>query len=311
MIKNNYQSGFALVILIWILSLLSLMAASFTQTIRREISISQSLKTNASALAIAETWVMISGLMLKHSNPQKRWLGNGSIYHASLNSGEIRVRVISEMGKVDINTAKDEVLKAVINSVVADDKQQTALFDVILDWRDSDDDPRPAGAEYHQYAKNGLEYQPTNQPFQSLEELQLVLGMNNEIFDQLQDFITVYSEKTEVNYGLASEQLLQAILNQYQKQNIQDIELQNQLLNRQKKYQPLEELNDNSEIYTIIVEARVNVQSSAMIEAVIKPQQQQTSLILDWRYGQQRYSLFDDRFKDHVMVFENEFTNND
>jgi hypothetical protein len=48
-----------------------------------------------------------------------------------------------------------------------------------------------------------------------------------------------------------------------------------------------------------------------MIEAVIKPQQQQTSLILDWRYGQQRYSLFDDRFKDHVMVFENEFTNYD
>ncbi len=308
--KNKHQSGFALVILIWILSLLSLMAASFTQTIRREISISNSLKINASGLALAETWVMISGLMLKHANPQKRWLGNGTIYHANLNSGEIRVQVISEIGKVDINTAKDELLKAVINEVISDDKQQNAIFEAILDWRDADDDQRPSGAEASQYSKSGLIYQPSNQAFQSIEELQLVLGINNQIFAELEDFITIYSEKTEVNYGLASEPLLRAILNQYQKQNIHDIELENQLLNRQKNFKQLEELNDNAEIYTIIVEARINDGAGAVIKAVIKPEQQ-SSLIFDWRYGQQRYSLFDERFKNQVMVFQNEFTNND
>lgn len=310
MIRNSQQLGFALVILIWILSLLSLIAVSFTQTIRREISISNTLKINANALALAETWVMVSGLMLKHANPQKRWVADGSIYHANLNLAEVRVRVFSETGKVDINTSKDEVLQAIINYAIADDKRQTALFDAILDWRDVDDEQRPAGAERSQYSKTALIYQPSNQAFQSLEELQLVMGMNEEVFNTIKPFITVYSEKTEVNYSLASQQLLEIILNQYNKKNIHDIELENQLLNRQKNLKTLEVVNQNSEIYTIIIESRINDGSGAVIEAVIKPQEQQLNLILDWRYGRQQYSLFDDFFKDKVIVVQNEFTDN-
>ena len=306
--KNNYQPGFALVILIWILSLLSLMAASFTQTIRREISISNGLKTNSSALALAETWVMIAGLMLKNPNPQQRWIANGAIYQANLSKGDVRVRIFSETGKVDINTAKDELLHAVINYSVKDINQQNALFDAIVDWRDIDDDSRPNGAEANQYKKMGFSYQPSNQPFQSLEELQLVLGMDEDIFNNMQALITVYAEKTEVDYALASQELLRAILIEYQNKNIHDLALENQLKNRQENQSLSDEVIENSEIYTIIVETRVNDDSSAVIETVIKPQNQQANIILDWRYGHKNMSLFDDVFITQVIPVENEFT---
>jgi general secretion pathway protein K len=308
--KNNYQPGFALVILIWILSLLSLMAASFTQTIRREISISNGLKANSNALALAETWVMIAGLMLKNPNPQQRWIANGTIYQANLTKGDVRVRVFSETGKVDINTAKDELLHAVINYSVKDINQQNALFDAIVDWRDADDDPHPNGAEVSQYKKIGLSYQPSNQPFQSLEELQLVLGMDEDIFNNMQALITVYAEKPEIDYGVASEELLRAVLVEYQNKNINDVALENQLKNRQQNQSSNDEVVENSEIYSLIVETRIDDNSTSVIETVIKPQNQQANIILDWRYGQKNKSLFDDKFINQVVRVENEFTYN-
>lgn len=309
-INNYHHSGFALVILIWILSLLSLMAASFTQTIRREMSISNGIKENANALALAETWLMITGLMLSHPNPQQRWVANGAIYHANLKLNEVRIRAFSETGKVNINTAKDDLLHAVINYSVKDVNQQNALLDAIVDWRDADDDPHPAGAEASQYTKKGLTYQPSNQPFQSLEELQLVFGMDEEIFNDIKEFITVYAEKPEIEYALASEELLRLILADYQNRDIHDIDLENQLKNRQDNRFLSNELIEKSEIYTVIVETRMADTSTAVIEAVIKPQNQQPNVILDWRYGQKNRSLFDDYFINQVIFFQNEFTYN-
>lgn len=304
------QSGFALVILIWILGLLSLMAASFTQTIRREISISNGLKTNASALAIAETWVMISGFMLTNPDPQQRWVANGAIYQANINSAEVRIRVFSEAGKVDINMAKDDLLHAVINYAVKDLRQQNALFDAIVDWRDADEEPHSFGAEANQYAKIGLPYKPSNQPFQSLDELQLVLGIDEDIFNSLQGLVTVYSEKPEVDYSLASEEVLKAILQDYQNKNIHDIELENSVNNRRDNQKLRNQLVEKSDIFTIIVETRMDDGSAASIETVIKTQDQQDNRILDWRYGQKNQSLFDDVFLNQVILIQNEFTNN-
>ncbi|MFM8340589.1 MAG: general secretion pathway protein GspK [Methylomonas sp.] len=309
--RNSFhQFGFALVILIWILGLLSLMAASFTQTIRREIIISNGLKTNATALAIAETWVMISGFMLTHPNPQQRWLGNGTIYQVNINSAEVRIRAFSEEGKIDINTAKDDLLHAVINYAVKDLRQQNALFDAIADWRDADQEPHRFGAEASQYAKMGLTDQPSNQPFQSLDELQLVLGMDEDIFSSLQGLVTVYAEKTEVDYSLASEEVLKAILQEYQNKNIHDIELENSFNNRQNNRVSKNELTEKFGIFTVTVETRMDDDSAASIETVIKIQDQQTNMILDWRYGRKNQSLFDDVFLNQVILVENEFTNN-
>ena len=63
-----------------------------------------------------------------------------------------------------------------------DEDQQTRLVNAILDWRDEDDLVHIEGAEKKEYQDAGLNYQPQNKPFQSIEELQLVLGMNETVF---------------------------------------------------------------------------------------------------------------------------------
>jgi type II secretory pathway component PulK len=65
----NRQRGLALVIVIWILTLLSLMAGSFALSMRRESSVAGALKNNAQAQALAETGLSIAQFMLQQTDP--------------------------------------------------------------------------------------------------------------------------------------------------------------------------------------------------------------------------------------------------
>jgi general secretion pathway protein K len=74
------QRGFALLLVLWILSLLTIMAGSFALTIRRESAIVAGLKDNAQAAAVAESGLAIAQVMLLNNDKTKRWVANGSIY---------------------------------------------------------------------------------------------------------------------------------------------------------------------------------------------------------------------------------------
>ncbi len=69
----------------------------------------------------------------------------------------------------------------------------------------------PTAPRNAEYAQAGLKGRPANYPFQSTEELQLVLGMRPELYQRIAPMITVYSRQPGVNPHLASRAVLLAI----------------------------------------------------------------------------------------------------
>ena len=55
------------------------------------------------------------------------------------------------------------------------------VADAIMDWIDEDDDTREYGAEFDYYQSLGSPYEPTNGPFNTVEELLLVRGVMPEL----------------------------------------------------------------------------------------------------------------------------------
>jgi len=92
-----------------------------------------------------------------------------------------------------------------------EEEQQIRLVSAILDWRDADDLVHIEGAEKKEYQDAGLSYQPRNKPFQTIEELQLVLGMNESVFKWIEPLVTVYSGQQQVNLQQAAKEVLQVI----------------------------------------------------------------------------------------------------
>ena len=201
----------ALVLVLWVLSILIIMAGSFALSMRRESSIVAVIKNNAQAMAIAESGIALAETMLLNPDPNKAWRAEGNIYEINASDANIRIRIFSEVGKIDINKANQTVLQSLMTFAPVNTDQQNKLVNAILDWRDADDLVHIDGAEKEEYQQAGLNYQPSNKPFESTEELQLILGMNKSVLSWLEPLVTVYSKQPQVTMTLASREVLQVI----------------------------------------------------------------------------------------------------
>jgi general secretion pathway protein K len=206
------QRGVALVLVLWVLSILMLMAGSFSLTMRRESAGVSGIYTHAQALAQAQAGIAIAQAMLLHDDENKRWRVDGSIYEIQYPQATMRIQIQSHTGKIDINSAPVSVLHHVLQYAPLDKQAQLNLENAILDWRDADDDTRPFGAEKNEYHSAKLHYSPRNKPFRSMEELQMVRGMTSDVLNWMQPLFTVYAAgQTEVEYAVASREVLSVL----------------------------------------------------------------------------------------------------
>ncbi|MEN9757621.1 MAG: hypothetical protein RL755_1808 [Pseudomonadota bacterium] len=206
------QRGVALVLVLWVLSILMLMAGSFSLTMRRESAGVSGIYTHAQALAQAQAGIALAQAMLLHDDENKRWRVDGSIYEIQYPQATMRIQIQSHTGKIDINSAPVSVLHHVLQYAPLDKQAQLNLENAILDWRDADDDTRPFGAEKNDYHSAKLHYSPRNKPFRSMEELQMVRGMTSEVLNWMQPLFTVYAAgQTEVEYVVASREVLRVL----------------------------------------------------------------------------------------------------
>lgn len=312
------QQGLALVIVIWILTLLTLMAGSFALSMRRESSVSYAITENAKALALAESGIYLAEFNLSQTDPQQRWLANGTIYEIIGPESRMRIRIFSEAGKVDINMADEVQLAAVLKSVLQDDWERQHLLNAILDWRDPDDDTRTQGAEKRQYKSTGLSYGPANAAFQNLEELQLVLGMNETVYNAIQPYITVYSSAAELNLRDASPELLNILAADLKDRHVQDAELQKSLSEADRTGNASADFEQaftgENQTYTIIVEVEIREEATAGLEAVVQSSGNDSDTpfdTLDWKQTLQTSSLFDSTMEYSVVTIQDEFRYDD
>ncbi len=314
---DSKQAGMAMVIVIWVLSLLTIMAGSFALTMRRETTVISAVKDNAVALAIAETGIGFAQQMLFLKDKNKRWRADGSLYHLKYQDADIRVRLLSEQGKIDINKADEALLTAMMASIDIEPEQQQAIVSAILDWRDKDDQMRVNGAEKEQYEDADLSYQPANKDFQLIDELQMVLGMSSDIYQQLKPLITVYSKQAKVNLQVASKEVIQAIgglepetLDEYIVQRVENAKAQLPVpeypaVGKNSKKNP----TGKNAVYTIISQAQLFGELASGIKVTLKKSAKNGGNnpfeILSWQQIDQKHSLFDDDMT-QLLITEDE-----
>ena len=212
MISANFRScrGVALVVVVWILALLSVIAGSLVFSTRSDLLIAANAVSSARGEAIADAGVhkAIYELMTAQNNDPMRWQGNGQVHMWEFDGAKVLIRIADESARIDINTASGPLMKGLFLSAGLADEEAATLADAIMDWRDPDDLRHPHGAEKEDYAAAGLGYGPANARFETLDELQQVLGMSEAIYRAVEPALTVHSGQTGVNSQIASRQVL-------------------------------------------------------------------------------------------------------
>jgi general secretion pathway protein K len=184
------ERGFALLIVVWTLVLLTLIVTQVTASGRMDVRLSTNLRDAAAAEAEADGVVFVAIAHLVDGSP-RRWAADGSVRDVPVAQGRARVRIRSEEGKFDLNSAPVPTLVAVLRAAGADNARADDLARAIDVWRF----PSAAFAAAEKaYAAAGRDYRPPQQAFQSIAELGLVLGMTPDVVTRLRDYLTIWHE---------------------------------------------------------------------------------------------------------------------
>lgn len=202
--------GIALVGVLWLLVLLTAVVVALTTTVRGEVrAVANTLQMTRAAYA-AQGGVELGILNLLAPQAQRRPT-DGSVFEMQFDGMELRIATLDEAGKIDLNFAEFPLLSNLLVQSGADPERAAHIADAILDWRDTDELQRVNGAEQSDYRMAGRDYAIANDSFYSVDELQLVLGMDSELYAKIRPALTVHSGLSGVNPRFATPQVQAAI----------------------------------------------------------------------------------------------------
>ena len=248
--RAGQARGVALIMVLWVITILSVIALEFCFAMRTEVNITKNFKEEVELYAIAEGGVhrAIAELVLKHDSriqqmrkglkgeeipPEKKeWVTDGRLYSLSSDQGVNELRIMGEAGKVNINIISEKTLRKILTQLGLEGETRDIAADSILDWRDPDDFTHVNGAEKDYYQSLKEPYTCKNGNLDSVEELLLVRGVTPELFygrkaikkeegaaegpavDRigLKDIFSIYSLGEQIDINCATLPVLRVVL---------------------------------------------------------------------------------------------------
>jgi len=132
-------------------------------------------------------------------------------YQVGDSEEESRYGLIDEERKININKAPEATLARFFEIVgETASLEASEMAAAVMDWLDEDDEPRENGAESAYYQGLVPGYPCKNKDFEVLEELLLVKGMTQEIFDNIKERLTIHGAGA-VNINTADGLVLRSL----------------------------------------------------------------------------------------------------
>ena len=203
-------------LVLWVLALLTIIAVGLTAAQRTESSLTGNQLATARFRAAAEagvSWALLNLLAppTVFDEEAEVWVPDGAARPWVFAGESLEIRVFNDTSRIDLNTAPRDLLEALFGALELPEDEASALADAIEDWRDADDLAGLNGAEDPDYEDAGRSYGAKDGPFDSVEELQLVLGVSPALYRTLLPALTVDSGGGELNREFAPSLVLAAL----------------------------------------------------------------------------------------------------
>jgi general secretion pathway protein K len=301
---HRSQRGLALLLVLWVMTLLSMLVIGFADQTRLDRHRVANLVDAADAHAAVQAGLAIAANSLLQPKVQPQWRHDGTPRDVEFSNTQLTITLQDTNGCLNINTADASQLAALLKAVRVNTSTARSLAAAIIDWRDPDNLLTVNGAELATYVEAGSSGRPGNRPFLSVDELGGVLGMTGEILGHVSAYVTVHSAASTPNPMTAPKAVLQtfvpaeeipAILSRRAAQaaaNTATDSMASDLttLNEESKGATAEDLAEVAEgpVYNVEIRATAADGVSATGRAVIWLTQNAKDpyRILDWRPGQ-------------------------
>ena len=173
------KRGLALIAVLWIVIVMTAIVAVVSQTgrlnMKMSTAVTDEVRCKWACRAGTEIAIAVLNEDLKDSDClSDLWSDDAEDFDdVKLERCTYSVCVTDEAGKLNVNTATKEQLMAL-------PYMESQIADAILDWRDTDDNPAPEGAETGYYENLRYPYKIRNGPLRTIRELLRVKGVTEQ-----------------------------------------------------------------------------------------------------------------------------------
>ena len=204
--------GAALLLVLWMIAMLTAVVGAFALIARIEYMQGRVLSHGVVADQAARAGLEYAMTRVVDLDQARQWLPDGREYNWRFGGADIVVVIVDESGKLDINAADLDLMSGLMMAVGVEREPARKIAAAIMDWRDPDTlTQAEGGAEDADYSADERPYGAKDAPFETVAELQLVLGMTPELFEKLAPHLTVYSGQGRPTEQYASAEVLQAL----------------------------------------------------------------------------------------------------
>jgi general secretion pathway protein K len=208
------QRGFALLVVLWSLALLSFLTAHITTASHLAVLTARNIRASGAAEAAADGAIYVA-IFHALEAPEQRWLADGSLHIVRSPRAVTEVQIADEGTRVDLNVAPVVLLQALLHGCGAAPSTALRLASAIYDWRSLDLLGTASRVKIQQYMLAGLNYAPPGAKFVSADEVGLVLGMTPALLACLEPHITVYSSSIPLLQTTTDPVVRQALAEAY------------------------------------------------------------------------------------------------
>jgi general secretion pathway protein K len=183
------QRGFALLLVLLAVGLLSLLITRLLADGRGAVAAAEAVRDAAVAQAAADGVVQQAIFQIQRG----AWRADGMPRELRVGPAEVEVVAESLSGRLNPNRAGQPLLAALMVVLGgAAPAQAMQLAGEMVDWRTNTVSSLVGGLKADQYRAAGLNYLPSGRPFVSVDEIGLVPGMTPTLLNALRPYLSVY-----------------------------------------------------------------------------------------------------------------------
>jgi general secretion pathway protein K len=206
------RRGFALIAVLWFLVLIAAIGIYLMANARTETGIARNIRSSARAEALADAGIAQTVFNLDDVISSNRWKLDGAPHQLKLSGGELIIRVFDETAKINPNHASAALMTGLFEAAGIDRAHAKPLSEAVVDWVGPARAPGPGSPVDDPYQRAGLSYGAPHAPIETLDELQLVIGMTPERFALIRPYLTIYTQGDEPDAKNASPVVQRALL---------------------------------------------------------------------------------------------------
>ncbi len=181
---------------------------SIAVSVRSHALFARNAISEALAKSIADGLVQLTAMRIAYSENAPPADGRWQSCHWA-DDARAWIAVQDQNGLVDLNTASPRLMTALLEGLGLTQTQAAEMVEEMRDFRDSDSISDLGRSEPSHYA--GRDFGPKNAPFEAIEELDRLPGMDSGLFAALRTLTTISTHQPGFDFDTAPEQLLQIL----------------------------------------------------------------------------------------------------